>query len=147
MELALGQKGPAAPPPKLDQPFQVTALAVAGWDDVVAATHWHLYQRSTVDGVDFYVNGRELGHIHLNGWVHLATNHHLCKLLLENDLAEAFPYAGYEHWIMFRIQSATEAEHAIWLFHLNYFRLLGHAEQDLLSVIEQYPTSNPNQPE
>ena len=46
---------------------------------------------------------------------------------------------------MFKIQTIAQAEHATWLFQLNYLRLLGDAKHDLLSVIEQYPT--PNQPE
>ena len=91
MELALGRKGPAVAPPKLDQPYQTTALDVAGWDDVVAATHWHLHKRNTVDGADFYVNDRELGHIHLNGWVHLATNDFLCKLFLGKRPGRGIP--------------------------------------------------------
>ncbi|MEH6471023.1 MAG: luciferase family protein [Halopseudomonas sp.] len=147
MELALGQKGPVAPPPVLDHPYQIAAKTVAGWDDVIAATHWHLFRRGEVDGADFYVNERELGHIHLDGRVHLASNHFLGKALRQNGLAQPFPFAGYEHWVCFEIGSTDEAAHAIWLFRLNYLRLRGMAEQDLLEEIRQAHTSMANQPE
>lgn len=147
MELALGQKGPVAPPPELDQPYQTTAVTIAGWDDVVAATHWHLSQRGVVDGVDFYVNESELGHIHLDGQIHLATNQFLGQELRNKGLAEEFPYAGYEHWVCFEIQSSERADHATRLFRLNYLRLQGMGEEDLLNQINQSPTPITNQSE
>lgn len=145
MELALGQKGPVAPPPNLEQPYQTAATAIAVWDEVITATHWHLYRKAEVDGIDFYVGERELGHIHLDGWVHLATNQTLCKPLISREFAEAFPYSGYEHWVSYKIESMSHAKHAIWLFHLNYLRLRGFVEDDLLSEIQQYPIT-PSQP-
>lgn len=137
MELSLGKKGPIAPPPVLDYPYQIAATAIAGWDDVIAATHWHLYRRGEVDGTDFYVKERELGHIHLDGWVHLASNQLLCNALRQNDLAQEFPYAGYEHWVSFKILTKEEAAHATWLFQLNYLRLRGMGEQNLLTMISR----------
>ena len=150
MELALGQKGPVAPPPKLDQPYQSAATTIADWDHVVAATHWHLSYRGVVDGADFYVNERELGHIHLDGQVHLATNQFLCNELRHREMAVEFPFAicaGYDHWICFVIRSSDDATHAAWLFHLNYLRLRGMGEQDLLKQISQHPASITNQSE
>ena len=97
MEHALGQKGPVAPPPKLDQPYQTTAKVIAAWNDVVVATQWHLVLRDEVDGVDFYVNERGPGHIHLDGRIHLASNRFLGKELRHKGLAQEFPIAGYEH--------------------------------------------------
>ncbi len=144
MELALAQKGPVTSPPKLDQPYQTAAKTIADWTDVIAATHWHLIRRGEVDGTDFYVNERELGHIHLDGQVHLATNQFLRNELRRKDLAQEFPFAGYEHWVSFRIRSTTEATHAIWLFHLNYLRLRGMGEQELLSQIRHVPASITN---
>ncbi len=139
MELALGRKGPIAPPPTLDQPYQTAVSSISQWDKVIAATHWHLNRKAEVDGVDFYVGERELGHIHLDGWAHLATNHSLCEPLLQKGYAKAFPYSGYQYWVMFKIETAVHAVHATWLFHLNYSRLLGLAEEDLLSEIQHYP--------
>lgn len=138
MELALGQKGLVAPP-ILDKPYQTAAIAIAVWDEVITATHWHLCRKAEVDGIDFYVGERELGHIHLNGWVHLATNHSLCKSLLGRGFAQAFPYSSYEHWVSYKIESVNQVKHPIWLFLLNYLRLRGFAEDDLLLEVQQYP--------
>ena len=110
MELALGQKGPVAPPPELNQPYQTAVHAITHWKDVIAATHWHLVNRGEVDGADFYVNKHELGHIHLDGRVHLATSQLLCDELKRRGLAEEFSFVGYEHWVSYEIRSSIEAK-------------------------------------
>ena len=66
-------KGPIAPPPALAGKLKEVADAVAGWPDVEATIHWRFDQPNRVDGVDFYVGSDELGHIHLDGSIHLAT--------------------------------------------------------------------------
>lgn len=142
MELSLGQKGPVFPPPILDEPYQTTISAVSGWKDIKAVTHWHLYKKSQVDGIDFYVKDRELGHIHLNGDVHLATNTFLRKQLVNRELASSFPYPGYEDWILFQINNLQNAQHAAWLFRLNYDRLQAQTDTILSNEIEQYSQSN-----
>ena len=66
-------KGPIAPPPALDGPLGLIAGAVANWPGVSATAHWDLYDPSRIDGIDFYVGVTELGHVHLDGSLHLAT--------------------------------------------------------------------------
>ena len=66
-------KGPLAPPPVLGGPAQAVADAVAAWPEVEASTHWRFNDPTRVDGIDFYVGPHELGHIHLDGSIHLAT--------------------------------------------------------------------------
>ena len=123
MELLLEEKGPVAPPPILGQPYQAVAEVVMKWPGVIAATHWHLYRRDEVDGVDFYVGERELGHIHLNGHVHLATNQQLHDTFIGNGWAETFPIGGsYAMWTLFRIRHESQVDLAIRLFRLNYER-------------------------
>ena len=134
----LGQKGPIAPPPILEEPYQTTAQAIRGWKDVISATHWHLYNKGQVDGIDFYVKDRELGHIHLNGDIHLATNDFLGKLLVNHQLASTFPYSGYENWVLFQIHNPQSAQHAVWLFQMNYNRLRATSELSLNNDIKEY---------
>ena len=123
MELLLEEKGPVAPPPVLSHPYQAVAETVMSWPGVIAATHWHLHRRGEVDGVDFYLGARELGHIHLDGRVHLATNQELHDTFIGRGWAEQFPIGGsYANWTLFRIQDENQVDLAIQLFQLNYER-------------------------
>ena len=83
-----------------------------------------------MDGADFYVGEKELGHIHLDGWVHLATNKELSQVMLKNKLAIKFPYA--QNWVMFSISNKQSVNNAILLFKLNYRRLNGNPIDALL---------------
>jgi Family of unknown function (DUF5519) len=124
MELALEQKGPLAPPPVLEGPSRGVSKTIASWPGVIAAAHWHLYNENSVDGADFYVGARELGHIHLDGEVHLATDQALHDEFIASGEAERFPYGGtYSTWTLIRIDSKADAERATRLIRRNYERL------------------------
>lgn len=137
--MRLADKGPIKPPPHLDGPAANTAEAVMAWTEVVAAAHWNLYRPQEVDGVDFYVGDRELGHIHLDAVIHLATPPELGQLLVRHGLAKRFPYGGsaYDGWVRYRIRSTPDAEHAAWLFRLAYDRIVGVALAELEGRIVQ----------
>ncbi len=113
-------KGPLAPPPVLDGPFQAVADAIAAWPEVDATTHWHLCDRDRVDGIDFYVGPDKLGHIHLNGSIHLATTPELGAKLVTEDLGRPFPWA--RGWTMASI-NRLGVDAAVALFRRNYDRL------------------------
>lgn len=132
--MRLADKGEIQPPPVLDGSSQRVSLEVQTWPGIIAATHWFLYDRSTVDGTDFYVGEEELGHIHLAGEVHLATTPALQKALVAAKLARVFRYA--EGWVEFDIESEADADHALWLFRLNYDRITGVAPDALVTRIE-----------
>ena len=74
MRMKLSAKGRHAPPPVLNAPFQGLSEKVQSWPGIVAATHWHFSRNGQVDGADFYRGDEELGHIHLDGEIHLATS-------------------------------------------------------------------------
>lgn len=120
--LPLADKGPIAPPPALQGPAQVVSEAVQAWPGVVAATHWNLFRRKDVDGADFYVGKEELGHIHLDGSVHLATSAALGAELIAEGSAQRFPWA--KGWVQMRIYTDADAERATRLFRLNYEQLI-----------------------
>ena len=86
-------KGPLAPPPVLDGAIQAVADAIAAWPEVQTTTHWHLNERDRVDGIDFYVGADELGHIHLDGSIHLATTPELGAQLVAEGLGRPFRWA------------------------------------------------------
>jgi hypothetical protein len=134
--MTLEEKGKIAPPPIMTIYPQMVSVAIQQWKNVIAATHWDLYDNTKVDGADFYVGKNELGHIHLDGSVHLATTNELRIPLLENNLAKKFPYGGsYEGWVLLKITNEIDAKQAIWLFQLNYERLIGISIETLISKI------------
>ena len=128
--MKLEDKGPIKPPPALTKFPQQVSKEIQRWDNIIAATHWDLHNRSKPDGADFYVGPAELGHIHLNGEVHLPTGSALAKALIKNKLAAKFPYGA--DWVTCPINSADDAAHAIWLFKLNYKRIAGEKLEELL---------------
>jgi hypothetical protein len=137
--MTLEEKGKFAPPPQMTIYPQKVSNAIQQWENVIAATHWDLYDRTKVDGSDFYVGKNELGHIHLDGSVHLATTNELRIPLLKNNFAKKFPFGGeYEGWVLFNITSESDAVQAIWLFQLNYERLMGASIETLISKINDY---------
>ena len=113
-------KGPIAPPPALAGKLKAVADAVAAWPDVEATIHWRFDQPSRVDGVDFYVGSEELGHIHLDGSIHLATTPRLGAELVAEGLAKPFVWA--RGWTAASIQRLG-VDRSVTLFRRNYDRL------------------------
>ena len=110
-------KGPLGPPPALGGALGEVADAVAAWPGVITTVHWYLFDQSQVDGVDFYLGKEELGHLHLDGSIHLATSPELGRELVTQGLAKPFRYQ--RGWVEEQIRRiGTEA--AIALFRRNY---------------------------
>ena len=108
------------PAPALEGSLAKVADAVKKWPGVVSSVHWDLYSPTTVDGVDFYFGEQELGHIHLDGSIHLATSPKLGRALVAAGLAQPFRYQ--RGWVDERVQHIGPAA-AIALFQRNYDRL------------------------
>ncbi|SRR6266851_8764613 len=113
-------KGRVAPPPALTGKLKAVADAVAAWPDVEATTHWRFDQPNRVDGVDFYVGSEELGHIHLDGSIHLATTPRLGAKLVAEGLGQPFVWA--RGWTLASI-SRLGVDKSVALFRRNYDRL------------------------
>ena len=125
-EKALGtlprlQKGPVGPAPKLKKPLQTVIDVVASWTGVTKTVHWHFADQSRVDGIDFYVSDEELGHVHLDGEIHLATTQTLADELVAQGSARHFRYQT--GWVEADIQCIGNAA-AVELFRRNYERVL-----------------------
>src|SRR5258706_12562977 len=91
--MRLETKGEIRPPPKLKGPAQSVSLEIQSWRGGIAATHWFLYDRTQGDGADFYVGEKELGHIHLDGELHLGVTAGLPRQPVEAEPAETVPWA------------------------------------------------------
>ncbi len=136
MKLSLAQKGPIAPPPTLAGSASRVALEVARWPGVVAATHWHLVRTSDVDGADLYIGDHELGHIHLDGEVHLASVLKLSAALVAAGYARPFRFGGsYSGWVEASIRDDADADAGLFMFRLNYQRHCGVPMPTLLDQI------------
>ncbi len=148
--MKLSEKGPLAPAPALVAVLEPVSLAIQGWFGVIAAAHWDLFRvGEVVDGTDFYVGDDELGHIHLNGEAHLATSPALGQALVAGGLARPLRWGGaaYRGWTEFSVRTVADAAHAAWLFELNYQRLRGRPEGELVAeVVGRQPLSRQAQP-
>lgn len=133
--MRLESKGEIRPPPKLKGPAQSVSREIQSWPGIIAATHWYLYDRTQVDGADFYVGEKELGHIHLDGELHLGLTMGLRRQVIEAGLAEALPWA--DDWIQAPISNPKEARTAQWLFRLGYDRLMGIPVPELRKRIRE----------
>ena len=135
--MTLEEKGPIVPPPVLSKFPQQVSKEIQSWKNIVSATHWNLYKRTTPDGADFYVEQEELGHIHLDGEVHLATGIALRNALIKKKFASKFVYG--DDWVTYPIISAEDVVHALWLFKLNYKRIKGESIEKLIKEINSHP--------
>jgi hypothetical protein len=140
--MKLKDKGQFLPPPNLSIYSQMVSTEIQAWKNIIAATHWHFSDNKKVDGADFYFGEFELGHIHLDGSMHLATNKELKIVLLKTNLAQNFPFG--KNWISFDITSAIDVKQALFLFELNYEMLTGASHQHLVLKIENYIADKSN---
>lgn len=140
MRMKLSAKGRRLPPPVLDAPFQQLSKEVQSWPGVNASTHWHLSRNGQVDGADFYRDKEELGHIHLNGDLHLASSPALARALIQAGLALRFPFEGCEEWVLFRTRTEADVLHAGKLMRLAYEYLGGAQEDELISSLARLTT-------
>src|SRR5258706_16436730 len=118
--MRLETKGEIRPPPRLKGPAQSVSFEIQSWRGVIAATHWFLYDRTQVDGADFYVGEKELGHIHLDGELHLGVTAGLRRQLVEAGRAEAFRWG--EDWVQAPSFIRQHSRNGLWLCELGYDR-------------------------
>lgn len=69
--MTLEEKGNLIPPPVLSIYSEIVSQEIQKWEGIIAATHWEIWDRNKANGADFYVGKVELGHIHLDGSIHL----------------------------------------------------------------------------
>jgi len=132
-------KGPLAPPPVLNGPVQAVVGEIATWPEIKATTHWHLHDQTRVDGIDLYVGTDELGHIHLDGSIHLATSPEFGAILVREGLGKPFPWA--RGWTMAHIDRVS-VDTVVALFRRNYDRLRPRATNIADAPTTTCPTSN-----
>ena len=134
--MTLEEKGPIVPPPTLKKFPQQVSTEIQSWKKIIAATHWEINDNTSPNGADFYVGNEELGHIHLDGEVHIPIGKKISEKLIKMKLAKKFMYSN--DWITSAIETKEDVSHATWLFKLNYTRILKKDEEKLFLEIEEY---------
>ena len=141
--MKLEEKGKIIPPPVLSKYLEIVSKEIQQWLGIISATHWEIRDRNKPNGADFYVGEQELGHIHLDGSLHIPSTSKFSQALIKAGLAQKFPYA--ENWVQFNISDDKSAAQAIWLFKLHYDYLGGVDAATLMQAILHYqlkPTHN-----
>lgn len=88
------------------------------WDGVEVSPH-------RFGGVEFRVDRREMGHIHVDGVADLLMPVRLRRDLVAAGRAEPHRTQPHSGWISFRLRSENDVPAVIELFRLNYERLRG----------------------
>ncbi len=134
--MKLEAKGKIIPPPVLSQYPEMASQEIQKWEGIISATHWEIWNNNKPNGADFYVGQLELGHIHLDGMVHITSTKKISQTLIKAGLAQKFPYG--ENWIQYEISNLKSGTHAIWLFKLHYNKLRGADPEILFQQISDY---------
>jgi hypothetical protein len=134
--MTLESKGPIQKPPVLKGFAQDVSEEIQSWAGIVSATHWTIGDSTKVNGADFYVGQSELGHIHLDGEIHLLLTPKIRNLLIEKRIAQTFPWG--RDWVQLKISDEISAQTAAWLFQLGYDRLNGSSETEIILRIREH---------
>ena len=89
---------------------------VTGWPGVEEKSH-------RFDGVEFRVNGHEIGHLHGGGWADLPFPVRVRKELVAAGRAQLHHVLPQTGWVSYPIRGEEDVEGALELFRLNYERL------------------------
>lgn len=89
---------------------------VTGWPGVEERAH-------RFGGVEFRVNGHEIGHLHGDRQADLPFPVRMRKELVESGQAQVHHVLPETGWVTYRIRGEEDVEGAIELFRLNYERL------------------------
>ena len=80
------------------------------------------------NGVEFRVNGHEIGHLHGGRWVDLPFPVRVRKELVAAGRAQLHHVLPQTGWVSYPIRGEEDVEGALELFRLNYERLTGRKQ-------------------
>jgi hypothetical protein len=103
---------------------------VGSWANV--SVHPHRF-----GGREFLFGVAELGHVHTNGIVDLPFPRAVHDALLAEGLAEAHRWVPNSGWITFRMRSAEDLQHAVWLMRLSYLRYALKSASDPRKMLQR----------
>ena len=112
---------------------QLVAGIVKHWDGVDVRPY-------RFGGVEFRLDHREIGHVHVSGVADLLMPVRLRRDLVAAGCAEPHRTQPHSGWISFRMRSEHDVPAAVELFRLNYERLRGIVRPRPTTPIVTNPT-------
>ena len=94
---------------------QIVERELRSWPGVTAQPH-------RFGGVEFHVNGHEIGHLHGSRLADLPFPVRIREQLIAQGRAERHHVLPDTGWVSFRIRGSDDAAAAVALFRLNYER-------------------------
>ena len=88
-------------------------------------------------GREFRFGSAGVGHVHAGGIVDIPFPRPVRDALLADGLAEEHHWVPNSGWITFRVRSAEEVKHALWLMRLSYLRYLLKTATDPRNLFDQ----------
>ena len=88
-------------------------------------------------GREFRFGKAEVGHVHTGGIVDIPFTRAVHDVLLEQGFAQEHRWVPDSGWVTFRIHTAPDLEHALWLFRLSYLRYALRTVSDPQALLEQ----------
>jgi hypothetical protein len=87
-------------------------------------TTWHNLSASPhrYGGIEYRLHNTEIGHIHRGGQVDILFSRAIRQQLVAENKAELHHILPESGWITFRVHTASDIQHAIWLFRLSYLQ-------------------------
>jgi hypothetical protein len=95
---------------------------VRRWPGVELRSHASATSPGQTDGIEFRLNGKQIGHVHGDCSLHLAFTKALKESLVVEQLAEPL-FSSSSTWAQFTPLTPEDAQRAIWLLRVNYVRL------------------------
>lgn len=111
--------------------FERLEQEMSSWPEVLTQPH-------RFGGREFRFKSAEIGHVHTGGIVDIPFPRRLRDALLADGLAEAHHWVPNSGWITFRIRSAQDVRHAIWLMRLSYLRYALKTSTDARRMLDRY---------
>ena len=110
--------------------FEALEQEVSGWPGV--SVHPHRF-----GGREFWFGSAEIGHIHPGVVADIPFPRSVRNALLAGGLAEEHHWVPNSGWTTFRIRSAEDFKHALWLMRLSYLRYSLKTANDPRKLLER----------
>jgi hypothetical protein len=140
--MKLKLEDPIPKPSLLNGWAQKTSIEIQSWEGIVSEPRGADSDLTQVTGVNFHFGEHEIGHIHLDGEIHVTLTKELSKAIVSAKIAQPFPW-GDDAMIQCLITNEKSMEVALWLFRFGYDQLRGTSDNELkMRITERFNIIN-----